>query len=457
MNWKHPVFDRRWLMVPPILLGIAVAGVLIARREPPRREPVGESVRPVRVIRVAAMEVVPRALGYGTAKPGQVWQAVSEVRGRVVEVHPQLQAGAMVKQDEVLLRIDAAEYELTVAQFEADIARMEAQLEELAIQEANDRASLEIENAALAVTEAELQRVESLASRNAASATELDQQKRAVLTQRQNVQRLQNSLRLVPQQQKSADAELAVKKAGLAQVHLGLAKTVIRSPFACRLAEVEIHPGQFLAAGQALFEAHGTAFSEVEAQIPLDQLRTLIDPAHGIRGPVMMDAQTVKDLFNFRAIVRYRSGDFQVQWEGRVVRLREQVDPRTRTMGLVIAVDKPYDQALPGRRPPLVQGMYCEVELRGTEQKNQVVIPRSALHDGHVYVVDDDHRLRRRPVTIAFAQAGFVCLQEGLSPEQILVVSDPTPAIEGLLTEPLPDHELQQRLAARARGEGSVE
>ena len=456
MKWKLPVLDRRWLFLPPTLLGFAAAGFLVSRREPPRRELVGELSRPVRVIRVEAVELIPRVLGYGTAAPGQVWQAVAEVRGRVVEVHPQLRAGAMIRQGELLLRIDSAEYELARAQFEADIARVEAQQEELALRELNDRASLEIENAALAVAEAELQRIESLVGRSAASSTELDQQKRTVLAQRQHVQQLENSLRLAPQQRKAAAAELAVKRAGRDQAQLEIAKTVIQAPFACRLGDVGIEPGQFLAAGQLLFEAHGTAFSEVETQIPLDQLRTLIDPEHDIQSPVLMDQQTVARLFNFRAIVRYRSGDFQAEWEGRVARMREQFDLRTRTTGLVVAVDKPYDQAVPGQRPPLVQGMYCEVELHGGERKNQIVIPRSALHDGHVYIVDGQQRLRRRAVTVAFAQSGFLCLREGLAEGENVVVSDPVPAIEGMLTEPLLDRELWQRLAAQAGGEGRV-
>ena len=169
-----------------------------------------------------------------------------------------------------------------------------------------------------------------------------------------------------------------------------------------------------------------------------------------------MDAKTVQELFDFHVIVRYRSGDFKAEWEGRVVRMREQLDPRTRTVALVIAVDKPYEQAIPGKRPPLVQGMYCEAELRGDVRKAQIVIPRSALHNGHVYVVGSDNRLRRRKVEVAFAQSSFLCLKDGLQEGETLVVSDPTPAIEGLLVEPVVDERLQQRLISQATAEGSL-
>jgi membrane fusion protein, multidrug efflux system len=453
MRWKLPALDRRWLFLPPLLVGFGIAASLLALREPPQRQPEQEHAVAVRVVRVRPVDVIPRALGYGAAEPGQVWNAVAEVRGRVVEVHPQLRPGAMVQADTVLLRIDAAEYQLALAEIEADIARIEAQREELAVREANDRQSLEIEQASLELAEGELQRVESLAERNAVSAAERDQQRRAVLTQRQNVQRLQNALSLVPHQRNSLAAELALKQAGRAQAELELGKTVIRAPFACRLGQVEIQPGQFLAAGQTLFEAHGTASAEIDAQIPLDQLRTLIDRRHGGGVPVTLDARNVQEIFDFQVIVRYRSGDFQAQWDGRVVRMREQMDPRTRTAGLVIAVDKPYEQAIPGQRPPLMQGMYCEVELRGSPRPQSLVIPRSALRDGHVLVVDSDRRLRLQPVEVNLLQASFACVATGLQEGQLLVVSDPAPAIDGQLTEPVLDEGLWQRIEAQARGE----
>lgn len=362
----------------------------------------------------------------------------------------------MFQADEVLLRIDPTEYELAIARFEADIARTSAELEELDLKEANERDSLDIEQSSLALAERELQRNEELLTRNAVSPAEVDQQKRNVLTQRQKVKQLENSLKLIPQQRKSLQATLAAKKSDLRQAELDLDKTVIKTPFNCRLGEVDLEPGQYLAAGQSLFQAHGTTTTEVEIQIPLDQLRNLIHPDRDFETPVSMDAETVQNLFPFDAIARYRSGDFSAEWEGRVVRMREHLDPRTRTAGLVLTVDTPYEQAIPGKRPPLVQGMYCEAELRGEVRQGRMVIPRSSLHHGQVYVVGKNSRLQRREVDVGFAQSGFLCLNEGLQEGDTLVVSDVTPAIEGLLVEPITDEQLQQRLIAQATAEATL-
>ena len=458
MNWKalvHP--SRKWWFAVPVVLGVAVVTAFIASRRTLEEVDPGEPIRTLRVIRAPVVDVVPRMLAFGTVRPGQVWQAVAEVRGTVLETHEHLKSGAMVRQGETLLRIDPAEYELAVAQFEADIAQLHAQLEELDAKKGNDEASLEIEQASLALAERELARLESLVAQKVVSASDVDQQNRTVLTQRQGVQRLKNSLALFPKQRKALEAALAVKETRLAQSQLDLAKTVIRAPLDCRLAEVGIEPGQFLTAGQLLFEAHGAAVAELEAQVLLNQLRILVRPELRSEAIVAMDAATVAKVLDFEVIVRFRSGDFVAEWEGRVARLREQFDPRTRTAGLVIAVDKPYEQAIPGKRPPLVQGMYCEAELRGAARPQRVVIPRSAIHDGHVYLVGSDRRLQRRSIEVEFVQAGFACLRAGLSGNETLVVSDPTPAIEGMLVEAIIDEGVQARLVSEAAGEESLE
>ncbi len=457
MKWItaiHP--SRKWWFLVPVVLGAAVVAAFVANRKPLDQIDPGEPSRALRVIRVPVVDVVPRMLAYGTVRPEQVWQAVAEVRGTVLETHKDLRAGGMIRQGETLLKIDPAEYELAVAQFEADIARLRAQLEELEAKKANDQASLEIEQASLALAEREMSRLESLVARKVVSASEVDLQNRTVLTQRQSVQRLRNSLTLFPRQRKAFEASLDVQQARLAQAKLDLDKTVLHAPFDCRLSDVNIEPGQVLVAGQSLFEAHGVAAAELEAQVPLDQLRNLVHPDLRQKAIVVMDVQTIGTVLDFDATVRFRSGDFTAEWEGRVARLREEFDPRTRTIGLVIAVDKPYEQAIPGKRPPLVQGMYCEAELRGATRPGRVVIPRSALHDGFVYLVGSDRRLRRHGVEVEFIQSGFACLQAGLSGNETLVVSDPAPAIEGMLIEAVVDESVQSRLIAEAAGEGSL-
>ena len=87
-----------------------------------------------------------------------------------------------------------------------------------------------------------------------------------------------------------------------------------------------------------------------------------------------------------------------------------------------------------------------------------LVVPRSALHgaaDGTTlaYVVDADTRLRRKPVTIAFAQDDFVVVATGLNAGDRVVVSDPVPAIDGMKLDVTRDEAAEARLRRQASGQ----
>jgi hypothetical protein len=166
--------------------------------------------------------------------------------------------------------------------------------------------------------------------------------------------------------------------------------------------------------------------------------------------------ETLRELFDVDVAVRMRIGDFAVEWPARFVRLRELIDPVTRTLAFVVSVDKPYEQAIPGQRPPLVKGTFCEVELRGQPLPEYVVIPRAALHEGHVYLADAHNRLQRRTVQVLFAQSEFLCIENGLDTGDRVIVSDPTPAIEGMLVEPVEDERLGAAILLQARAGADV-
>ena len=124
---------RRWLIVPPVVLGILLVVLVVRGREEPQRVAPEERARAVRVVAVPAVDVVPRAIGYGSVEPATVWEAVAEVGGKIVEIHPRLKSGEILPKGTVLLRIDPADYRLAVAQIEADVRGAVAAIEELAV------------------------------------------------------------------------------------------------------------------------------------------------------------------------------------------------------------------------------------------------------------------------------------------------------------------------------------
>ncbi|MEK6233422.1 MAG: efflux RND transporter periplasmic adaptor subunit, partial [Planctomycetales bacterium] len=373
--------------------------------------------------------------------------------GRVVSTHDSLHAGTLIDKGTQLLEIDRVEYELAQAQLKADIEQVNSQIAELEVQEANSKASLKIGEASLALADRDYQRAKKLADKGTITQAEVDGKEAELLDARQGVQSLKNSLNVLPAKKAALDAVVKVKEASLRQAELNIEKTIINAPMDCRLGQVDIEPGQFLGAGQVLFEAHSIDYAEVEVRLSIDQAQSLIRPTDRQPVSVGVDFTELEKIFGVTAVVRLKTGTGDVEWQGKLHSIREQMDPRTRTVGFVVAVDKPYANLAPGVRPPLAKGMFCEVEFRAKPRPDQIVIPRSSLHGDAVYLVDQENRLRRRKVRVAFLQGNFCCLEDGLQEGERIVVSDPTPAVEGMLVEPVLDEALRASIISQAGGE----
>ena len=103
-----------------------------------------------------------------------------------------------------------------------------------------------------------------------------------------------------------------------------------------------------------------------------------------------------------------------------------------------------------------MKGMFVEVEIRTTPLKSQIIIPRSALHAGKAYLVDDKNRLRIKAVTSRIVQGDFVVINRGLAENDHVIVSDISPAIEGMLLKAVEDRSVSDRLKMQASGKGSL-
>ena len=443
------------LIIPPVIIGVLILGFALRNRLEPERVPEKELARVLRVISVERMEFVPRAVGYGTSQPAKTWQAISEVKGRVVELNPNLQSGSFIPAESLLVRLDDTDTKLSISKLNSEIAKANSSISELEATGKNLEASLKLEREALELAEKELRRMESLSANNAVSRSEVDTLKRNVIAQRQAVQSIVSSLNLLPSQVDSAKANLAASQATLAEKNRDLARLKITAPFDCRIGPVDLEMDQFVAAGETLFNAHATDAVEIEAQVSVRDLRKLFNESLRKqdleRGEPEFNQQSMKRYFDIEVVVRYESGGSRNERKATFERIREQLDAQTRTTGVVVSVAKPFQSTVGG--PPPVSGTYCEVELRGKPQSDQVIIPRSAIHDEHVYLLNQDNRLCRQKLNVSMTQSEFAVIKQGLEPGQVLVVSDPTPAVEGMLVEPELDDELLQRLRAQASGE----
>ncbi len=445
------------LILLPVAAALAATIYLVTHKPGPSQKQTAEAVQTLRVIPAPVVDLVPRAEGYGIAEPVKVWEAVAEVKGRVTATHPNLQPGQLIKKDSLLVQIDPTEYRLAKARLEATVAETRAKIAELDQNEANTRQIIAIETQSLALSQKMLERKQQVVARNAVSRDAVDREEKSFLAQKQALQQRKNTLALIPSQRRALQAALDLHQAALKQAQIDLDKTQIHAPFDCRLADVSIEPDQFVGTGQALFKIHGTEATEINAGFRMEVLRNLLgERTRGLLQPGM-ETDIFKQLFaDITVVVTLQNKDWSVQWKARMERLLESVDPRTREIQVMVVVDNPYETAIPGKRPPLMPGMFCHVELIAPVRPGQVVLPRTAVHDSFVYVVGPDHHLEKKQVAVDFTQSEFVVIASGLSEKEMVVVSDPLFAIIGMKVHPVTDDALSEHILGLARAKSIV-
>ncbi len=447
---------RKLLIIVPLAAGVAVLGYAIKSRKPPAQTPVAERAQHVRVIVAAEVAIHPQVTGYGTVKPGRVWNAITQVSGKIIYVHPNLKKGALIKKDSVLVRIDPADFEMAIAEATANIESAEARLLELTTNQSNLTKVLSIEEKSLTLKRSQLNRKQALQKRGTATALSVEQEERDTLAQERRVLDIKNQLTLLPAQQSVQRAQIAVNKSRLQSAKLNLSRTTIKAPFSGRVAEAPIERTQFAQAGSRLAIIDSIAVAEIEAQFPIAPLaqfaRANVTNGRQANAGTSVDfAQLVKQQ-GYYAMVRMLSGPASASWRGDIVRVSDTFDPQTRTMGIIAAVKDSYRKAVPGERPPLTKGMFVQVSLHSKPLAPGIVVPAAVVEDGKIYLAGKDNRLKIRKVQTGLTVGGLVQIRGGLKAGDKIVVSDMPYALPNMLLRTDRDSGLEADIAQAARG-----
>ena len=267
---------RKLLFIVPVAVGVGIIAFAVKSRKPPAQTPPAERAYHVRVIETAAVPVSPQVMGYGSVKPARVWNAITQVSGKLVYVHPDLKKGALIEKDAVIARIDAADFKMAIAEASANIEAAEAKLRELTTNQSNLKKVLEVERKSLALKKSQLERKQALRQRGTATPLSVEQEQRDTLAQERRVIDIDNQLNVLPAQQEVQRAQIAVNRSRLESARLNLSRTEIRAPFAGRVAEAPIERTQFAQAGSKLAVLDSVDVAEIEAQFPIAPLAQFI-------------------------------------------------------------------------------------------------------------------------------------------------------------------------------------
>lgn len=314
----------------------------------------------------------------GTVEAHRQVDIIPQVQGLVVRTLEGLAPGLPVRKGAVLIQVDDRDYRNNLVQAEANLARAEL---ELAMEES--RASQAAQEWAL-LGEAP---PEGLATR-------------------------------APQ---VAAARAAVESARAAadNARLAVERTVLRAPFDGIVIAESVEVGQLIAPGASVLRLVGTDRYRVRLSLPSSQLRWIDLPDEASEG-------------GSEAEVVWRLGDGHLaRARGRVARLLGELDPQTRTAGLLVLID-PSQSDTPDA-PPILPGAWVSVTISGRSVPDLVPLSRSALaDDSTVLIADEGDTLRRRRVSVAFGTREQVFLSDGVDEGERVIVTPMSLPVEGM-------------------------
>lgn len=194
---------------------------------------------------------------------------------------------------------------------------------------------------------------------------------------------------------------------------------IIRAPFNGLITASGLEIGQKTASGITLFTVDATDKAEITIGLNSEKLAMLTDAA-----PDKPEGNLTSELQSSLS-----QAWMEVAAAGDNTRLPARLGSRPVSVnpGGLVEASLIVDQ-------PLSPGTMHQVFISGPPKAAQVVIPRQAVHEGGVFVVDGKMRLKKRPVTVKYSLDNYAVIGQGLVPGEILVIGDVAALKTGELT-----------------------
>ena len=368
------------ITIAVLLAAVAAAAGIIMSRPMPEQLTVSETTSAIRAMTVVKESLRLKIRSEGTVTPKTQTNVIPEIKGRVTWISPNLVVGGYFQAGDLLVTIDAADYEARTGLAQAQLLRAEAELEHKRF---------------------ELQRLQTLIKDNLVSQSNLENAARA---------------------HKIAKANVIESKINLAQAERDLSRTKITAPFEGMVRSESIDIGQFVQQGAPIASIYASDAVEVRLPIVNAQLAYL-DPANLQRGE--LDPATAPMI---RLTARYAGTSFV--WRGQLARTEGEIDAQSR---MITAVARVREDNQSPDVPPLQVGAFVAAEIEGQYLDDIVRLPRAALRpNSQVLIIDGDNRLRFRAVNVLRLENDFVLIDSGLESGEVVNLSPIQTVVDGM-------------------------
>ncbi len=422
---------RRYILVRILVcLLVIAAGVFAMQMLAKLKKPPAEAQakrRPLRVETLTAEKTdAPVVIsGYGEMRALNTVSISPEVSGKIVDVHPRLEVGETIPKGDLLFKIDSRDYAAHVRESQASAARQKSAVQRLEKQYDIDKQRIQTLKRNRLLAEEEFKRLKKLLTESrVGTRSRVDTAEQAMNSAIDRYDQMAQMLALYPIQISEARSGLTAARAQLEIARIRLERCEVYAPFNGRVKTVTLETGQYVTPGPPVVTLADD--SVLEIHVPLDSrdarqwLRFKNPPSldqtawFAYPEPVQCKIQWTED----------REGHF---WEGRLNRV-VQFDNQTRTLTVAVRVEAASALAKDPLKLPLVEGMFCQVEIPGRVLRDVVAVPQWAVSFNNTVFRVVDNQLQTQPVHVVYKAKDLAYINKGLDEGDVVIttrLSDP--------------------------------
>jgi RND family efflux transporter MFP subunit len=379
LNWKTTVVICTLIL----LLAAGVIGLIFTTEPTAQRSSATKrTAMLVDVTGVSRGTFRPDIVAMGTVRPEQEIELSPRVSGEIVSLSESFTPGGFVEKDEVLLRIDPADYEVTLLQRQSELRQATADMElELGRQDLAKKDYQELKG------------------------TISSEYKTLVLRE---------------PQLNTARARVEAAQAAVRQAEIDLERTQIRAPFAAHIINREANIGSQVSPGETLGRLVGIESYWVEANVPVSDLRWIEFPQAGDQS---------ESNVRIRNRAAWPEDTFRA---AKVHRLIGALESQTRLARVLLTVADPLaHEPESAGLPPLMVGSFVEARIEGKPIEDVIQLNRDFLRQKDTVWVREDGALKIRQVEIVFRDQGYVYIRTGLSQGDQVVTTNLATVLDG--------------------------
>jgi multidrug efflux system membrane fusion protein len=418
-----------------LLAGLGGLFALAALKKPPAE--ISEAERPLKVtVRRVRPQSIPIVIsGYGQVKALNTVQISAEVAGRVVAVHPRLESGEVIKAGDILFGIDPRTYAAALAQGEAEVAQWRSVVKRLEQQSAADQRRLITLERSRDLARAEFDRIADLFRRHSVGTQSgVDRAEQAFNAATDQADQMAQAVTLYPTRIKEATSSLAGAKARLGEARVNVERCQVRAPFTGRLTLAAVEKGQYVTPGTPLVAMADDTLLEIQVSLESHEVRRWMrfSPG-GSTGNWFGQPEPVA------CRVRWTEDTQGYNWSAQLHRV-VAFDEKTRTVTVAVRIAAEQTDHGAGLLP-LVEGMFCLVEIPGKTLHGAMQVPRKAVSFNNTVYLAVDRRLKTVDVEVAKIDDDMAYITGGLSNGDLVITTRLVDPLENTLLEPLPEND----------------